>query len=127
MTYFGFPRGRRKALPTVRIVTSSGVSTLYKDSSSPTVITPTYTTSSWTELFAAVDVTTAINVIEIMDSTGNTARIGTGGSGLEQDFMLVTPGGNGVVPVRIDANTRIVIRPLVSVVDNTETIINFYD
>jgi hypothetical protein len=127
MTYFGQPRGRRKALSTVRITTSGGITTLVKDSGTPVNITSSYLTTAWTELFDAASVIVAVNMIEIFETTGNTARLGLGESGLESDLMLMFPGGNGAVSVRIDPGMRIAIRPLTAVSDGTETVINFYD
>jgi hypothetical protein len=126
MSYFGIPRGRRKAFAQYRLVTDSGgITTLYKDGVSQGVVT--YSTAGYTELVAAVDNTVAVNQIEIFDSTGNTALLSTGAAGFESVLLQIVPGGNGSNSVRVDAGIRIAIKPLITPPNSTEFVINFFD
>jgi len=126
MTYFGIPRGRRKAFAQVRLVTDGlGVTTRYRDGVSEGVVV--YTTAGYTELVSVAQNTQNVNQIEIFDSTGNTSLLSTGALASEVVLIQVTPGGNGLVGLRIDAGTRLSIKPLVTPSNNTECTINFYD
>ncbi len=130
MSYFGIPRGRNKALATMRLVIVNSNSTnnaqLTLDDGTPTTVT--YYPGTWLQLFAAASVTTNINMVELFDSTGFTARIGTGALGSETDLFMNLPGGNGQVPVRINAGTRIVAQPISSsLAVGAELTMNFYD
>lgn len=126
MTYFGIPRGRRKAFSQVRLVTDSvGVTTRYRDGVSEGVVT--YTTAGYTELVSAAQNTQNVNQVEIFDSTGNTSLLATGALAAEVVLIQVTPGGNGIVGLRIDAGTRLSIKPLITPGNSTECVINFYD
>lgn len=126
MSYFGIPRGRRKAYSQVRLVTDSGgITTRYRDGVSEGVVT--YSTAGYTELVSVAQNTSNINQIEIFDSTGNTALLGTGAAASEVVLIHITPGGNGIIGMRVDAGTRIAVKPLVTPAINTELVINFYD
>jgi hypothetical protein len=126
MSYFGIPRGRRKAIGQVRVsVDALGVATLTRDGVSEGVVT--WSPAGWLELVSSAQCTSIINQIEIFDSTGNTGFLGTGAAGLEQVFIHVTPGGNGLVQTRIDKDTRISIKPTQAPSILTEFTINFYD
>lgn len=128
MAFFGIPRGRRKASATVRITVDTdgggaGNATLYLDSTSVGAVT--LNTAGWLEVVNSL--AQNVNFIEIFDSTGATARIGTGGSGSEADVLLDVPGGNGFIPVKIDAGTRVSIRAITNPPAGSEVVINFYD
>lgn len=126
MSYFGIPRGRRKAFSQVRLVTDgTGVTTRYRDGVSEGVVT--YTTAGYTELVSTAQNTKNVNQVEIFDSTGNTALLATGASASEVVLIQVTPGGNGLIGMRIDAGTRLAIKPITTPANNTELVINFYD
>ena len=126
MSYFGIPRGRRKAFSQVRLVTDgSGVTTRYRDGVSEGTVT--YSTAGYTELVSAAQNTQNVNQIEIFDSSGNTGLLGTGAAASEVVLIHVVPGGNGLVGLRIDAGTRIAIKPLTTPANNTECTLNFYD
>lgn len=149
MAFFGLPRGRVKALSTVRLVLLNGNTTnnatLYYDSgfgngqSGGTGQTVTYYPTTWLPLFAtggsgtATTVTTTVNNIEIFDSFGTTARLGTGASGSQVDFLLDLPGGNGFLPARVVSGGQLWIRPIAAFVfdptaaSQPEVSINFYD
>jgi len=127
MSYFGIPRGRNKANATIRLTIDNtnptNNATLYTDSG--TGVTVTFTTSAWLQLVASLS--QAVNFIEIFDSTGFTARLGTGAAASEADLLLDVPGGNGHIPVFIAAGTRISLRPLTTPPAGSEVVINFYD
>ena len=124
MSFTGLSRGRRKAIATIRVTHSGGgSSSLIVDNGAPSPVT--YDTGAWLEIVASAGQN--INFIEIFDSTGETARMGTGAAASEVDLLQILPGGNGHLPVRIDSGTRIAIRPLITPTPNTETTINFYD
>jgi hypothetical protein len=126
MTYFGIPRGRRKAFAQVRLVTDSlGVTTRYRDGVSEGVVV--YTTAGYTELVSVAQNTQNVNQIEIFDSTGNTSLFATGALAAEVVLIQVTPGGNGIIGMRIDAGTRLAIKPIITPANNTELVVNFYD
>ena len=131
MSYFGIHRGRRKAFAQVRLVTDgSGVTTRYRDGVSEGVVT--YSTAGYTQLVTSVQGTQNTNQVEIFDSSGNTSLLGIGGTDGEGNaaasvLIHVVPGGNGVVGLRIDAGTRVAIKPLITPANNTELTINFYD
>jgi len=128
MSFFGIPRGRNKASPTIRLtIDNAGVTnnaTLYVDSATPGTVV-TFATSAWLEFVASTAQT--INFIEIFDSTGFTARLGTGAAASEVDLLLDVPGGNGYIPVLIAAGTRVSMKPLTTPTVGAEVIINFYD
>jgi len=122
----GIPRGRRKAFAQVRLVTNSaGVTTRYRDGVSEGVVT--YSTAGYTEIVSAAQNTQNVNQIEIFDSTGNTALLSTGALASEVVLLQITPGGNGLIGARVDAGTRLSIKPLTTPANNTECTINFYD
>lgn len=124
MSFTGLPRGRRKVLSNIRIVhNGSGNSSLIVDGGTPTSVT--YNTSAWLQLFSST--ATHANFIEIFDSTGEIARLATGAASSEVQLLEISPGGNGHIPVRIDAGTRLTIRPTATPPSGSVTIINFYD
>ena len=130
MSYFGIPRGRRKAFAQVRLMTdNSGNTHLYRDNVLQTSPSDpiAYAPGAWTELVSAAQNTQNANQIEIFDSSGNTGLLGTGAASSEVVLLHVLPGGNGIISVRIDAGTRIAVRPLIAPAINTEFTINFYD
>ena len=126
MSYFGIPRGRRKAFAQVRLLTDSGgVTKLYRDNDAGSVFTVTIGT--WQEIVSAAQNTANTNMIETFDSTGETKIIGTGAGAAEVLLTYIAPGGSGAVPIRVDSATRIAIYYIVAPPANSETTINFYD
>lgn len=127
MSFFGVPRGRRKANATIRLTIDNNNptnnATLYTDSAAG--VTVTFATSAWLQLIASTP--SAINFIDLFDSTGFTARLGTGAAASESDLFLDVPGGNGYIPVKIDPGTRVALRPLTTPVAGSEFVINFWD
>lgn len=124
MSFTGLSRGRRKVLSNIRIVhNGSGNSSLIVDGTSSTSVT--YDSSTWLQLFSSTAAN--VNFIEIFDSTGEVARLATGATSSEVQLLEISPGGNGHIPVRIDAGTRLTIRPTTTPPSGSVTIINFYD
>jgi hypothetical protein len=127
MSFFGVPRGRRKASPTIRVTIDNddptNNATLYVDSDAGTTVT--FGTGGWLELVASL--AQGVNYIEIFDSTGFTARLGTGAPASEVDLLLNVPGGNGLLPVKIDPGTRVAMRPMTTPPVGAEFTVNFFD
>lgn len=127
MSYFGLPRGRRKANATIRITIDNdnptNNATLYSDSGAGTTVT--YRTTGWLELVASL--AQAVNFVELFDSAGFTARLATGAASSEVDLFLSYPGGNGHVPVKIDPGLRLAIRPTTNPAAGSEIVLNLYD
>ena len=86
-----------------------------------------YVAGAWTEIVSAAQCLMSTNQIEIFDSTGNTALLGIGALSFETVLMQILPGGNGIISVKIDAGTRICVKPLVTPGITTEFVMNFYD
>jgi hypothetical protein len=126
MSFFGLPRGRRKAVAQVRLVTdSSFITTRYRDGVSEGTVT--YAAGAWTELVSAAQNIQTMNMIEIFCSEGFTSLLGMGALSSEVVLLQVVPGGNGPLMVRIDAGTRISVKPLTSPPKDSEFVINFYE
>jgi len=124
MSFMGFPRGRR-IVATIKInVSSVGAVTISTDGGL-TYSSTSYAPGAWTQLIASTS--RNINQVEIFDSSGNTALLGTGAAGFEVALAQIIPGGNGILPLRIDAGTRVAVRPFVALPSSTECTINFYD
>lgn len=82
------------------------------------------TTAAYTQLIAS---TAAIyTAVEIFDSSGQTLKLAIGGAGSEVDQFLIFPGGNGRIPIRIAASSRISIRAVSGTASVGEICINFY-
>lgn len=66
------------------------------------------TTAAYVQLIASTSAIT--NMIEIFDSSGQTLVLATGAAASEVDQFYINPGGNGQVPFRIAAGTRVSIK-----------------
>ena len=66
------------------------------------------TTGAYTELLASTYA--EINHLEIFDSSGETLVLAIGESGSEIDLIEITPGGNGDIPLKITAGSRISVK-----------------
>lgn len=82
------------------------------------------TTGAWVQLVASLS--SEVQEIEIFDSSGQTLELGTGAAASEARLILVFPGGNGRVPVRIASGTRVSIRAVSATANAGELDINFY-
>ncbi len=124
MSYIGKVAGRKKAVANLRLVhDGAGNATMYWDGVSQGTIA--IDTSTYSTLFASVG--TAVNYLEVFDSTGEELKIATGAAASEVDLFQITPGGNGGVPVRIDNGVRLSIKLITATpVANAETLVNFY-
>jgi hypothetical protein len=60
--------------------------------------------STWVELTSS---SPEVRRVQIFDSSGRTMLLGYGGSGSEAAYMVIIPGGNGIVDLLIPANTRL--------------------
>ena len=124
MSFMGFNRGRR-IVATIKInISSIGAVTMSTDGGL-TYSSTSYAPGSWTQLITSTPQN--INQVEIFDSSGNTALLGTGAAGFEVALAQIIPGGNGCIPLRIDAGTRVAARPFVALPNSVELTINFYD
>ena len=124
MSFMGFQRGRR-IVATIKInVSNVGAVTMSTDGGL-TYVGASYVPGAWTQLIASTPQN--INQVEIFDSSGNTALLGTGGSGSEVALAQIIPGGNGPLALRIDAGTRVAVRPFVALPISCELTLNFYD
>lgn len=82
------------------------------------------TTSAYVQLIASTANT--CNSVEIFDSSGQTLFLATGGVGSEVNQIYITPGGNGIVPLKIVAGTRISIKAVSATADSGEIDLNLY-
>jgi hypothetical protein len=82
------------------------------------------TTGAYVELIASTG--SEINQLEIFDSSGETLKLALGAAASEVDLLLVTPGGNGIIPVNIPAGTRVSIRAVSATASVGEIDINCY-
>lgn len=148
MSFFGFPRGRNKALNTVTIVLLNGNTTnnatIYYDSgfgngqSGGVGTVVTYYPGTWLPIYAtggsgtATSTASVANNVEVFDSYGFTSRVGTGAPASQVDLFQDYPGGNGFIPVLIQAGTQLWVQPktapvFVSGATPPESTFNFYD
>jgi hypothetical protein len=98
---------------------SKANSSAYNDYTSTNV-----TTSAYTQLVASL--TSACNEIEIFDSSGQGMILATGAAGAEVDQIFIFPGGNGRVPLKIAASTRVSIKAKTATASVGYIMINFY-
>jgi hypothetical protein len=97
---------------------SSVVTTHRRDYSSSSV-----TTGAWVELVASLSA--QVNKLDIFDSSGETLELGTGAAASETRLILVTPGGNGLLPVQIASGTRVSLRAVSATANTGEIVLNF--
>jgi hypothetical protein len=79
---------------------------------------------AWTEVTSSLSA--PATEIEIFDSSGLTLELGFGAAASEVPQMLIFPGGNGRVPLRIPQGTRVSFRPITGDAAAGEQDINFY-
>lgn len=87
-------------------------------------VTPVFTIS-WVELLSSVGLTD-VKEIEIFDSSGETLQLGVGANGSEISKIYVFPGGNGRIPLQIDAGERLAVKSVSGNAISGEIIINLY-
>jgi hypothetical protein len=83
------------------------------------------TTSAYVQLTASL--AAAATEIEVFDSGGQTMVLATGGAGVETDQIYIMPGGNGRIPLKINAGTRVSIKAVSATASTGEIDINFYN
>ena len=82
------------------------------------------TTAAYVQLVASTG--SAVNKIEIFDSSGETLKIAFGAAASEVDQFLVFPGGQGAININIPASTRVSIKAVSNTASVGEIDINFY-
>lgn len=82
------------------------------------------TTGAYVQLVASL--ASAVTELEIFDSSGEALYLATGAAASEVNQLIITPGGNGRIPVSIAASTRISIKALTANAAVGRIIINFY-
>lgn len=83
------------------------------------------TTGAYLQVIAST--TSVINAVEIFDSSGQTLALAFGGAGSEVNQIIIYPGGNGRVPLRIPSGTRVSVIALSATASSGELDINFYE
>ncbi len=82
------------------------------------------TTGAFVELIAS---TAAISKeLEIFDSSGETLELATGAAASEVRVAIITPGGNGRIPIGIAAGTRVSVKAISATASVGELDINLY-
>ncbi len=84
------------------------------------------TTAAYTQLIAAASVTSQANQVEIFDSSGQVMIIAFGGAGSEVDQFYVTPGGNGMIRVKVPVSTRVSIKAKTATANAGLITVNLY-
>lgn len=115
---FGIGAAGSQTLRTVQ-AGRSVVDDLYHDYSSGNV-----TTAAYTEVSAATS--GEITELEIFDSSGEVMILATGAAASEVDLLYIMPGGNGRIPVRIAAGTRLSIKAKTATASSGQLVINAY-
>lgn len=82
------------------------------------------TTGAYVQLLASTSA--AVKEVEIFDSSGQTLVLATGGIGSESDKVYIFPGGNGRIPLSINASTRVAIKAVSATANAGEISVNFY-
>ena len=72
--------------------------------------TTNVTTSAYVQLVASTS--SAINQLQIFDSSGQALYLATGAAGSEVNQLVIFPGGNGTIALAIPASTRIAIKAI---------------
>ena len=82
------------------------------------------TTAAYVQLVASS--TSAVNKIEIFDSSGEALILAVGGAGSEVDQLYIFPGGNGAVDLAIPASSRISVKAKTATASSGFLAINLY-
>jgi hypothetical protein len=133
MSYVGKRRGSRKVLQTVRILfDGAGNAQISYDGGALGASTPC-DSSTWLEIFNSTDMDETVNLINIGDDIGELIAVGSGGTdgagnAAADELFISELGGPGYQYLRIDAGTRLSIKPVTTnPAANTQMIINFFD
>ena len=79
--------------------------------------------SGWLEIVASV--TAKVTRLHIFDSSGFFVRVGIGAVGAETELFRISPGGDGVVDIKIPAGSRLSLRSVSGTILSGELLINF--
>lgn len=82
------------------------------------------TTAAYVQLVAST--TSATSEIEIFDSSGQTLKLAVGAAASEVDQIIIFPGGNGRIPLKIPASSRVSVKALSATASLGEIDVNFY-
>lgn len=82
------------------------------------------TTAAYTQLIASLGA--EVEEIEIFDSSGRTLVLAIGAAASEVDQLYIVPGGNGRIPFKIAAGTRVAIKAVSANATAGEISANFY-
>lgn len=107
----------RGAGPDLGKITVTQVRTVYA--------TTNVTTAAWVQLVASLG--RYVTEISVFDSSGQTLKLGVGAPGSEVTQLIITPGGNGTVPLNIPKGSRVSIRAISATANAGESDINFYE
>lgn len=110
---------------------SSFISTLPIDQKGKTVITTVrnayasvnVTTGAWVELVASLG--SDVNLLQLVDTSGQTLELGTGAAAAETRLILIPPGASGSIPVSVASGTRVSIRAVSGTASTGEIDLNF--
>jgi hypothetical protein len=80
--------------------------------------------NAWSQVVAALPQTA--DFLEIFDSGGSVMSFGLGAEGSESQLFMITPGGNGQIPIFIPTLSRISVQPLDVAPTSGQLVINFY-
>lgn len=83
------------------------------------------TTGAYVQLVAST--AAAVSEIEIFDSSGQTLVLALGPAASEVNKVIIFPGGNGRIPLKIPASTRVSVKALSANATVGELDINFYE
>mgnify|MGYP007083431407 CR=1 FL=1 len=86
--------------------------------------TTNITTGGWVELISALS--DSVNELDIFSSSAETLELGIGGVGVEARTLIITPGGNGRIPLYLPAGARISVRAISATANVGELDINFF-
>jgi hypothetical protein len=104
---------------TTQVGRATANTSAYNDYTSTSV-----TTAAYTQLIASL--TTATSEVEIFDSSGQGMILATGAAASEVDQIYIFPGGNGRVPLKIAAGTRVAIKAKTATANVGYIMVNFY-
>lgn len=133
MSYVGTRRGSRKVLQTVRIVFDGAGNVQVAYDGGALGSSTACNAATWLEIFTSAAMNATVNLIDVADDVGELFQIGTGGTNgagnvPTAQLMITELGGPGFQYIRIDAGTRLTIKPVVNTpAAGTTMIINFFD
>lgn len=82
------------------------------------------TSSAYVQVIAST--TAAASMVEIFDSSGVTLYFAVGGAGSEVNQFVITPGGNGQVPLSVPSGSRISVKATGTTASTGILVVNLY-